>query len=140
MKTEEDLDQYTYCVAGRVGLLLSDLWHWFEGINADRDLSVAFGRGLQAVNILRNRSEDLARGADFFPEGWDFDDMFLYARRNLELGEAYMKGIKPGPVLTFCKIPLALAYGTLDVLAAGGQKLCRAEVAELVRRNISHSR
>ena len=30
IKTEFDLDQYTYYVAGLVGILLSDLWKWYE--------------------------------------------------------------------------------------------------------------
>jgi farnesyl-diphosphate farnesyltransferase len=134
IKNEEDLDQYTFCVAGSVGTLLSDLWKWHEGIETDRDLAVAFGRGLQAVNIIRNRSEDLSRGVNFFPDGWEFEDMLFYARRNLTLADIYLKDIKPGPILTFCKIPLALAHGTLDTLASGANKLSRADVAELVSR------
>lgn len=51
----------------------------------DPNLAVAFGRGLQAVNIIRNRNEDLSRGVDFFPDGWKLKEMFLYARRNLVL-------------------------------------------------------
>jgi farnesyl-diphosphate farnesyltransferase len=41
--------------------------------------------GLQAVNIISNREEDLSRGVDFFPDGWKLKEMFLYARRNLVL-------------------------------------------------------
>jgi farnesyl-diphosphate farnesyltransferase len=134
IKNEEDLDQYTFCVAGSVGTLLSDIWMWHEGIETDRDLAIAFGRGLQSVNIIRNRSEDLSRGVNFFPDGWEFEDMLFYARRNLTLADSYIKDIKPGPILTFCKIPLALAHGTLDTLASGEKKLSRADVVELVSR------
>jgi farnesyl-diphosphate farnesyltransferase len=132
IKNEEDLDRYTFCVAGSVGTLLSDLWLWHEDLETDKNLAVAFGRGLQAVNIIRNRSEDLSRGVNFFPDGWEFEDMFLYAQHNLTLADVYLKDIRPGPILTFCKIPLVLAHGTLDTLAAGEAKLSRAAVAELV--------
>jgi farnesyl-diphosphate farnesyltransferase len=134
IKNEKDLDQYTFCVAGAVGALLSDIWIWHDGIETDRELANAFGRGLQAVNIIRNRSEDLSRGIDFFPDGWEFEDMLSYARRNLSLADIYIKDIKPGPILTFCKIPLVLAHGTLDTLASGEEKLSRADVVELVNR------
>ena len=130
--TEADLDQYTFDVAGRVGLLLTDIWHWHDGENADRDLAIGFGRGLQAVNIVRNREEDLARGADFFPEGWERADMIRYVRRQLTLADAYMDSLNSKPAQTFCRIPLSLAYGTLEALEAGREKLSRDEVEALV--------
>ena len=135
IQTEADLDDYTYYVAGLVGVLLSNLWVWYDGTDTDRELAIGFGRGLQAVNILRNREEDLARGGvDYFPNRWEMDDMFLYARRNLALADAYCEQIKPGPILNFCKIPLALAHGTLKALESGATKLTRGEVMEIVGR------
>jgi hypothetical protein len=65
VRTEADLDRYTFAVAGAVGLLFSDLWAWHDGTTTHRAHALAFGRGLQAVNVLRNRAEDVARGADF---------------------------------------------------------------------------
>ena len=73
--TEEDLDRYTYSVAGMVGEMLSELWLWHDGTQSDRDKAIAFGRGLQAVNILRNKLEDAKRGVNFFPDGWGFKEM-----------------------------------------------------------------
>ena len=67
IESQDDLDRYTHSVAGSVGLLLSDLWAWHDGTRTDRGDAVAYGRGLQTVNIIRNRDEDLGRGADFFP-------------------------------------------------------------------------
>jgi farnesyl-diphosphate farnesyltransferase len=32
IETESDLDRYTFSVAGSVGLLLSDLWAWHDGL------------------------------------------------------------------------------------------------------------
>ncbi|WP_258171312.1 squalene/phytoene synthase family protein [Paenibacillus sp. R14(2021)] len=134
LHTEEDLDSYTYCVAGAVSELLSEIWFWFDDTKTDPIESVGFGRGLQAVNILRNRTEDLARGVNFFPDDWGPKEMFLYTRRNLAFGDVYISKLKPGPVLEFCRIPLALAHGTLNALSAGENKLNRAAVMEIIKQ------
>lgn len=54
VEDESDLDAYTFSVAGAVGLILCEIWEWFEGTKTDRDLAVGYGRGLQSVNILLN--------------------------------------------------------------------------------------
>lgn len=137
IRTEADLDRYTFGVAGSVGLLLSDLWAWYNGTPSNRVQAVGFGRGLQAVNILRNHKEDVARGVEFFPTGWRAEDMQAYARRNLALADAYTNSLPPGPPLDFCTIPLALAYATLESLAHGNGKLSRSEVLQIVGQNAS---
>ncbi|MDZ8189124.1 MAG: phytoene/squalene synthase family protein [Nostoc sp. ChiSLP02] len=130
--TESDLDRYTFGVAGAVGLLLSDLWTWYDGTQTNRTQAIGFGRGLQAVNILRNHTEDLRRGVDFFPQGWSAANMHEYARRNLMLAESYTKALPHGPALDFCQIPLTLANGTLEALANGKEKLSRSDVFALL--------
>jgi farnesyl-diphosphate farnesyltransferase len=129
---ESDLDRYTFGVAGAVGLLLSDLWAWYDGTQTNRTQAIGFGRGLQAVNILRNHVEDLRRGVDFYPEGWSSTNVQAYAQRNLALADAYMESLPKGPALQFCQIPLTLAYGTLDALANGKEKLSRSDVYALL--------
>ncbi|NWF58310.1 MAG: phytoene/squalene synthase family protein [Fischerella sp.] len=132
--TEYDLDRYTFGVAGAVGLLLSDLWAWYDGTQTNRTHAVGFGRGLQAVNILRNHKEDLAREVSFFPDGWSAENMQVYARRNLVLAEAYTKNLAAGPALDFCQIPLSLAFGTLNAIANGKEKLSRSDVLALIEQ------
>lgn len=132
IQTEADLDRYTFGVAGSVGLLLSDLWNWYNGTSTNRIHALGFGRGLQAVNILRNHVEDMARGVEFFPPGWSEEDMHAYARRNLALADAYTSSLPVGPVFDFCSIPLALAYATLDSLARGEGKISRSDVLQIV--------
>lgn len=132
IKTEADLDRYTFSVAGAVGLMLSDLWAWYDGTETSRMEAIGFGRGLQSVNILRNHLEDKDRGVDFFPEGWTADDMQRYARRNLKMADAYTQALPKGPALLFCRIPLALATATIDALAQGREKLSRADVMAIV--------
>ncbi len=132
--SEMDLDRYTFGVAGSVGLLLSDLWSWHDGTQTSRAEAVGFGRGLQAVNILRNRRDDLGRGVDFFPAGWRDEHMFAYAYRQLALADAYTGALPAGPVCEFCAIPLALAHATLTTLAQGGAKLPRTAVLQTVEQ------
>lgn len=134
--TEADLNAYTFSVAGSVGLLLSDLWAWYDGTQTNRLQALGFGRGLQSVNILRNHKEDLQRGVDFYPDNWTEREMQAYARRNLALADAYTMALPIGPAQDFCQIPLALAHATLDVLMAGQEKLSRSAVVALVNQLI----
>jgi farnesyl-diphosphate farnesyltransferase len=132
VSTESDLDRYTYGVAGAVGLLLCDLWAWFENVQIHRSLAIKFGRGLQSVNILRNRQEDLQRGVDFYPANWTDEDMQTYARRNLREFDEYLQELAATTFSDFVNIPRALAYATLNALAEGRDKLTRAEVVSIV--------
>jgi farnesyl-diphosphate farnesyltransferase len=115
-------------------LILSDLWAWFDGTQTNRTEAIGFGRGLQAVNILRNHSEDRLRGVEFFPTGWTTEQMRGYARRNLALADAYTNALPIGPALSFCQIPLMLAHGTLEALANGKEKLSRSDVLALLEQ------
>lgn len=132
VRDKEDLENYTYYVAGLVGVMLSDIWQWYDGTTTDRELAIAFGRGLQTVNILRNQDEDRDRGVKFIPDGWTREDLFAYTEENLALADKYMKDIHTRNILLFCKIPLALANRTLKALKSGKEKMSRAEVEEVV--------
>ncbi len=133
--TEADLDRYTFSVAGAVGLLLSDLWSWYDGTTTNRSQAIAFGRGLQAVNIVRNQGEDSLRGVSFVPERWTSQDVQHYARRQLKQANLYIESLpKDSPALSFCQIPYILAKGTLDAIAIGKPKLSRHDVLNLVEK------
>lgn len=133
--TKEDLDDYTYYVAGLVGVMLSDIWKWYDNTETDYDLAIGFGRGLQAVNILRNQHEDYAeRGVRFIPDNWTRDDVFAYANDNLAKADAYLKDIKTRNIRLFCKIPLGLAKSTLNTMQKGHEKMTRDEVETLVEK------
>ncbi|ASK64292.1 phytoene/squalene synthase family protein [Virgibacillus phasianinus] len=132
IESKEDLDDYTYYVAGLVGVMLSDIWEWYDGTKTDRNLAIAYGRGLQTVNILRNQEEDQERGVSFIPNDWSRDDLFVYSRQNLNLADEYIKDIKTRNILLFCRIPLALAKRTLKALKSGREKISRNEVETIV--------
>lgn len=135
ISTEADLDRYTFSVAGAVGLLLSDLWGWYDDTKTNRQYAIAFGRGLQAVNIVRNQREDSQRGVSFIPQGWTNGDVQEYARRQLKQADLYVEALPKGsPALSFCQIPYILAKGTLDAIALGKPKLSRYDVLNLVEK------
>ncbi len=135
ISTEADLDRYTFSVAGAVGLLLSDLWGWYDDTKTNRQYAIAFGRGLQAVNIVRNQREDSQRGVSFIPQGWTNGDVQNYARRQLKQADLYVEALPKGsPALSFCQIPYILAKGTLDAIALGKPKLSRYDVLNLVEK------
>jgi len=127
-----DLDAYTYSVAAAVGLLMCDIAAWFDGCQLDRNAAIHFGRGLQLTNIARNRQEDLARGANFYPPGWTDADLREYAAHWLCLAAQYAKTLPEAPFSYFIKIPLALTEATLAALAHGRPKLTRDDVLAIV--------
>jgi farnesyl-diphosphate farnesyltransferase len=73
LATMEDLDRYTYFVAGCVGEFwtamtcahLPSLAHWNEAEMAQ--VGVRFGKGLQLTNIIKDLSRDLTRGRCYVP-------------------------------------------------------------------------
>lgn len=74
LKTRDDLDQYTYFVAGCVGEFWTEitmahrpsLKGWDIGEMKNR--GVRFGKGLQMTNILRDVSRDLRLGRCYLPQ------------------------------------------------------------------------
>lgn len=129
--SEQDLNSYTFSVAGAVGLLISDIWAWFDGSQFDRVCAVNFGRGLQSVNILRNRDEDLRRKVDFFPTGWSSKKMSAYAHRHLDLVKSGIKLMPEKAYEYLVKIPFLLAEATLVAIENGHLKLSRDEVMQI---------
>lgn len=134
IRTREDLDDYTYYVAGLVGVMLSELWEYYGEEETDRDLAIGYGRGLQAVNILRNEDEDLEdRGVSFVPDGWNRDMLFEYAEENLAKADEYMTALNKKTILLFCRLPLALAHKSLKAMKEGREKITREEVEQTVK-------
>jgi farnesyl-diphosphate farnesyltransferase len=74
LATTNDLDQYTYYVAGCVGEFWTEMMcaHLpaVAGWNRQQmsDIGVRFGKGLQLTNILKDLARDLRRGRCYIPE------------------------------------------------------------------------
>jgi farnesyl-diphosphate farnesyltransferase len=73
LKTRQDLDQYTYYVAGCVGEFWTDMHVAHRPSLAGWDVEVMkqwgvrFGKGLQMTNILRDLAHDLRLGRCYLP-------------------------------------------------------------------------
>lgn len=76
LRTSDDLDDYTWLVAGCVGefwtkLCLADLPSAFSKDANPEELiqsGIRYGKGLQLINILRDLPEDIAAGRCYLPE------------------------------------------------------------------------
>ncbi|THJ17741.1 MAG: squalene/phytoene synthase family protein [Nitrospira sp. CG24B] len=74
LKTPDDLDRYTYHVAGCVGEFWTDLMcahrkalaNW--NIQQMSDVGVRFGKGLQLTNVVKDIAHDLKNGRCYIPE------------------------------------------------------------------------
>ena len=82
IESTQQLDSYTYLVAGCVGKFWTlitaahtpALSHWDQ--DQAIELGVRFGKALQMTNILRDVPSDLARGRCYLPSEW-LDDLGL---------------------------------------------------------------
>jgi farnesyl-diphosphate farnesyltransferase len=74
LKTLDDLDRYTYYVAGCVGEFWTDMMcahrrglrSW--NVRSMSEVGVRFGKGLQLTNVLKDVAHDLKRGRCYVPE------------------------------------------------------------------------
>jgi farnesyl-diphosphate farnesyltransferase len=74
LKTLDDLDRYTYYVAGCVGEFWTDLMcahrralrSW--NVRSMSEVGVRFGKGLQLTNVVKDVVHDLERGRCYVPE------------------------------------------------------------------------
>jgi farnesyl-diphosphate farnesyltransferase len=80
LKTRQDLDQYTYYVAGCVGEFWTDIHMAHRPSLAGWDVQmmkewgIHFGKGLQMTNILRDLAHDLRIGRCYLP----LEDLILH--------------------------------------------------------------
>jgi len=155
--SESDLDDYMHEVAGKVGLLLTELFLAIPGVvrvPGDRMMELAneFGLALQTVNVIRGLHEDIHRGWDFVPRsfrergrGGRADPMVLHAltekaERHIVAGIHYIRGLRGGAardVRFFCALPLFLAAGTLRL--SRGNPIVFEEPVKLSRSQVGRT-
>jgi farnesyl-diphosphate farnesyltransferase len=142
LQTAEELDEYTYLVAGCVGEFWTRLCltHIPEcsvlGLADLRRLGQEFGKGLQLVNILRDFPEDLRNGRCYLPEtelraaGTSpsplmdqpkkaqpvYDRWRERAAVQLEHGHQYIAALRSARLRAACFLPWYLGLRTLRLL------------------------
>lgn len=131
---------YCYSVAGIVGELCTELFvlHHPPLTSARERLmeySVAFGKALQLVNILRDQGVDLAAGRRFVPDDGAREEMLELANQACDRSREYLGMLEnhdtPSGILHFNEINLRLATATLSLIRQHGPgvKVSRAMVA-----------
>jgi farnesyl-diphosphate farnesyltransferase len=138
----EDLRDYCYVVAGIVGEMLTELFLLgrpaLEPVASDlRGRAVAFGEGLQLVNILKDAPPDAQEGRRFLPRDVAVSEVFALAEGDLATARAYANVLRSTHVerglVCFNAFVIRLATGTLRVLGDQGlgAKLSRLQVATI---------
>ncbi|MGO8929569.1 MAG: phytoene/squalene synthase family protein [Limisphaerales bacterium] len=165
LRTDEELDDYTYRVAGCVGEFWTKICraHLFSRAPLDYAFLLAngvrFGKGLQLVNILRDVAADLRQGRCYLPEerlaglGLKPEDLLqpaseprvrpLYhgyldrADTHLLAGWAYTKALprRSVRVRLACSWPILIGRATLKLLR-GGNALDPAQRIKVSRRQV----
>ena len=117
----EELDRYTYLVAGCVGEFWTGLCQkkipgfasleFFEMT----DLAIRFGKGLQLVNILRDRHGDALMGRLYVPPE-RFSAVLAEARAHLSAARRYVDALQIYRLRVACTLPLYLGDATLDLV------------------------
>ncbi len=102
--------------------------------------AVSYGKGLQLLNILRDRSADLVKGRIYAKED-DIPELMILAREWLAEGEKFLECLRPGRTLFASALPWDLAVQTLTKISAGSAedrvKLDRSEVYFTVLSNLA---
>jgi farnesyl-diphosphate farnesyltransferase len=165
LRTEEELDDYTYRVAGCVGEFWTRMCRarLFPGAPLDDAFLLAngvrFGKGLQLVNILRDVAADLRQGRCYLPAeslaglGLKPEELLqpaneprlrpLYhgyldrADAHLLAGWAYTKALprRSVRVRLACSWPILIGQETLKLLR-GGNALDPAQRIKVSRREV----
>jgi len=143
LSSVKDLQDYCYIVAGIVGELLTEVFlHDTPSLAGQKPAlerqMIAFGEGLQLVNILKDAGDDARDGRVYLPTSVAKQDIFDLARNDLDAANEYVKSLQQGGApkgyLGFTGISLMLAYKALDTLEekGPGAKVSRLEVARLM--------
>lgn len=119
--TPEELDRYTYLVAGCVGEFWTTLCAKripdFARLPREEmtRLGIRFGKGLQLVNILRDRRADAEIGRVYLPrEG--ISAALGRARECLRDAARYTRALRGWRLRAACALPYLLALETLDLV------------------------
>lgn len=160
--TARDLDDYTWRVAGCVGVFwtrlaaLESYRPFADGVGQKlmEERAAAYGKGLQLVNILRDLPRDLAAGRCYLPvddpsdRGRLMEEYSRQLRRAsafIEAGFAYGESIRPLRLRVASLLPAMLAELTLEQLKradwqrlSAGVKVSRAAVYHSLLRCLMH--
>jgi farnesyl-diphosphate farnesyltransferase len=131
LRSPDELEEYTYLVAGSVGEFWTKLclqaWSQYSRVDGQEiiTLGIEYGKGLQLVNILRDYPHDVQLGRSYLPVAGAlstdlnvanplFQEWRTIAKRYLESGAKYVRLIRPIRVRFACALPVLIGIDTLD--------------------------
>jgi farnesyl-diphosphate farnesyltransferase len=142
----EELDRYTYMVAGCVGEFWTAMCQahlpGLERLSVED--GVRFGKGLQLVNVLRDVAEDRQRGRQYVPDLEQYPQWLDRAVEHLEAGWRYTMAIplRWWRLRLACVWPIWIGLKTISRLRrsdptglAARVKISRAEVYSIIARS-----
>jgi len=160
LQSPEELDEYTWLVAGCVGEFWTEMCGSEKPDSLDPRVSLeqmkewgaSLGKGLQLINILRDIGEDLRDGRCYLP-GHDTAEVqansrvlqptwqhwLATCRQHLECGLLYVQHVADGKLRYATSLPLFLGAKTLTRMQAAtwddlqkGIKISRLDVAMIL--------
>ena len=149
LETMADLRDYCYVVAGIVGEMLTELFvlgdsHLRDVAGELRSRAVAFGEGLQLVNIPKDACSDAVEGRTYLPRQAQLAEVFTLARADLRKAAEYIETLRAAGadrgLVAFNALNASLAIATLRLLRdkGPGSKLTRPQVAGLAA-HVAHA-
>ena len=143
--SREELEEYCFLVAGSVGETWTRLIgrHYPDAMLRPREemerLGMSYGKGLQLLNILRDRAEDRELGRVYIREA-QVPEMMELAVTWLHQGTQYCLNLRPGRIRYASELPLRLALATLNRMRATQEsssvKISRWEVYRILIKTL----
>lgn len=142
LASTQELDRYTYLVAGSVGEFWTRLaFRHVDGVASlahDEMLPLAreYGQALQLINILRDAQHDRAIGRIYLPAGESQDAALARAHAGLEAGMRYVAALRPARIRIATALPALVGARTLSLLRTkgAGAKMARSELRGMLLR------
>jgi farnesyl-diphosphate farnesyltransferase len=147
LRTSAELDEYTYLVAGCVGVFWTNLGFRHCPNFATRSpnemtaLGIGYGEGLQLINVLRDRASDTVAGRNYLPAeelaGSTVENVFSgwlsQAEEKISAGIDYCSALRNWRVRYATALPALIGARTIARLRAAGPK---AEKIKVPRREV----
>ncbi len=150
LRQAAELDEYTFLVAGCVGDFWTRLGFRHVPNFATRppaemtELGIAYGEGLQLINVLRDRAADAAAGRGYLPSE-ELADSTLeavftrwleQAERKIGLGLTYSSSLRNWRIRYATALPALIGARTIALLRAAGPDAPKIKVPRKEVRRI----
>lgn len=136
-----ELEHYCDLVAGSVGRCWTELiarhapGTLLAPAHGLLPLASYYGKGLQLLNILRDREADQAIGRHYVVEA-EVPRQLELTREWLAAGKLYLRAVAPSRILMATALPLDLAMATLPLIASAPQGTRAKLTRSAVRRTL----